>query len=45
MKIVGVTNFFCVLLRRPYKHALSVFQLFRATWRLAPFNPGMLLWV
>jgi len=29
---MGVKNFFCVLLTRPQKHALSEFQLFTSAW-------------
>ena len=35
---MGVKNFFCILLTRPQKHALSEFQLFTATRRFSPFN-------
>jgi len=36
---MGVKNLsFCMLLTKPQKHALSEFQLFTATWRLALFN-------
>jgi len=37
-KAMGVKNFFCILLTRPQKHALSEFQLFTATRRFSPFN-------
>jgi len=36
---MGVKTFyFCVLLTRPQKHALSEFQVFAATWRKTPLT-------
>jgi len=38
-KVVGMKNFsFCILQTRPWKHALTNFQLFTTTWCKIPSN-------